>query len=112
MFEQLVFNIGFGWTMRAIAFMFLGLQVVGILAVSSRLKHTPKPVRIQDFTVNFKDRTFMLNAFGCFFFFWGMIIPSNFMILNAESKGMSTQLATYQLSIFNGARYVLYLTRV
>lgn len=112
MFNRLVGQIGFGWTMRTIAFIFLGLQAVGVLTVSSRLKHTAKRVSVRDFTAPFNDTTFLYNAFGCFFFFWGMIIPSNFMILNAESKGMGAQLAAYQLAIFNGVRYVQFTVRV
>lgn len=92
--------------MRTIAFIFLGFQAVGLLTVTSRLEHTPKRINIREFTIHFKDVTFLLNAFGCFFFFWGTIIPLNFLVLSAESQGISANLAGYLTAVFNGVRYV------
>ena len=90
--------------MRAIAFMFLGIQAIAILTVRSRLQHVPRSVNMVEFVKPFTETTFVLNALGCFFTFWGILIPFNYITLAAEASGMSPQLASYLIPIINGAR--------
>lgn len=104
MFNQLVDDIGFGWTMRAIAFMFLGIQTVAILTVHSRLQHVPQPFDISEFTKPFSDLTFLFNVLACFFTFWGILIPFNYITLTATASGMSPRLAGYMIPLINGVR--------
>lgn len=106
MFNHLVGRIGFGWTMRAIAFMFLGLLYIANITVHSRLQHNPQPPRIREFVSPLTEVTFLLNALGCFFVFWGIIIPFNYITLAAEASGMSRSLAQNLIPIINGARLV------
>ena len=105
MFNQLVDRIGFGWSMRAIAFMLLGLLLIANATTKSRLQHKVKPFKIMDFVVPFKEPRFLLLSMGSFFFFCGLFIPINFIILYGEYYGMSSSLAGYQLAILNAARY-------
>ena len=107
MFNQLESRLGFPWTIRSIAFLFLALQVVAIATVRSRIEHRPRSFNPRALCKHFNDLAFMLNAAGCFFSFWGMVLPGTFMILNAEQKGMSARLAGYLLSIFNGVGYTM-----
>lgn len=104
MFDCLVNNIGFGWTVRTIGFMLLGLQIIALLTVRSRLKHIPKPVDIMEFLRPFKETPYLLNALGCFFTIWGILIPFNYIALSSESAGISPDLAVYLIPILNGAR--------
>lgn len=101
MINKLLPRIGFGWTMRALAFMLLGLLIVANLTVKSRLTHTPRPWKVWDFFVPLKDPKFALLAVGSFFFFWGLFIPINFITLYGQYNGMSNSFAFYQIAILN-----------
>ena len=104
MIERLIPQIGFAWTMRACAFLFLGLLVIANLTVESRLKPNPTRFDIMDFFRPFEEIPFLCVALGSFFFFWGLFLPTNFIILEAQYYGMSTRLAGYLLAILNAAR--------
>lgn len=104
MFEHLVHRIGFGWTMRALALMLLGLQFIALLTVRSHLKHRPKPLHLREFFEPFKETPYTLNALGCFCAMWGILIPFNYIALSAQSAGISPGLAIYMIPILNGAR--------
>lgn len=104
MFQRLVHNIGFGWTMRAISFMLLGLQTIALLSVRSYVNHVPKPIDAMDFLRPFKELPYLFNAIGCFFTMWGILIPFNYIALSGESAGLSSDLALYLIPILNGAR--------
>lgn len=106
MIEQLITRTSFGWAMRAAAFLFLGLLVLGNLTIKSRMEPKPTPFSLQDFLDPFKETTFLLVALGSFFFFWGVFLPTNFMILEAQSDGMSARLAGYLLAILNACSVV------
>jgi hypothetical protein len=107
MIFRLLNQIGFGWTMRAIAFMFLFLLIIANITVKSRLKHSPRPFKIWDFFVPLTEPRFALLAFGSFFFFWGLFTPINFIALYGEYHGMSNNLAGYEIAILNAGRYVI-----
>lgn len=104
MFQRLVNSIGFGWTMRAIAFMLLGLQAIALLVVRSHVDHVPKPINLREFIRPFQELPYLYNAIGCFFIMWGILIPFNFIALSAESAGISPGLAVDLIPILNGAR--------
>lgn len=104
MFERLIHTIGFGWTMRAIAFTLLGLQLVALLTVRSYLNHEKKPVDMMEFIRPFRETPYLFNALGCFFTMWGIPIPFNYIALSAQSAGISPELAIYMIPILNGAR--------
>ncbi|RDW63804.1 hypothetical protein BP6252_11349 [Coleophoma cylindrospora] len=106
MINKLLPQIGFGWTMRAIAFMFLGLLIFANITVKSRLSHTPRSWKMWDFIVPLKDPKFALLAVGSFFFFWGLFIPINFISLYGQKHGMSTNFAAYQIAILNAGSVV------
>ncbi|MCJ1424695.1 hypothetical protein MMC29_002583 [Sticta canariensis] len=85
--------------------MFLGLQSIAIFTMRSRLQHKPRRPRIREFLSPLTEVTFLLNALGCFFVFWGILIPFNYITLAAESSGMSRSLAQYLIPIINGASF-------
>ena len=103
MFDQLVSHVGFGWTVRAIAFLILFLQLIAILTVRSRLTHTPSPVRIMAFLTPYREPVFLLNSIACFFASWGILIPFNYIVLTAEQAHMSPRLAAYLIPIINAS---------
>lgn len=104
MIEQLIPKIGFPWTMRVVAFIFLGLLSMACATVKSRLPPRPKPLVINDYLSGFKEPTFLLLMIANFLFYWGMFIPYNFILLQAQSVGTSATLIQYLIPILNFAR--------
>lgn len=103
MITQLIPEIGFAWTMRAAAFMILGMLVIANLTIKSRLEPIPRPVVLMEFIRPLSEPTFLLVCFGAFFFFFGTFLPFDYLILQAQSDGMSTHLSNYLLAMLNGA---------
>lgn len=101
MVERLIPRVGFGWSMRAAAFLILGLMVYANLTVKSRLPPTPKPWSVKELVAPLTELPFSLIVAASLLFFFGMFLPFNFIILHAEANGMSTRLAGYLLSILN-----------
>lgn len=103
MVQQLIPKIGFGWTMRAVAFMFLGLLVIANLTIKSRLPPARRPFHFMELVSPFTERPFLLLALASFFIYIGGFLPFNFLILQGRASGMSSNLASYLVPILNGA---------
>ena len=101
MASHLIPQIGFSWTMRAIAFMLLGLLIIASLTIKSRLPPRPRPLRFKVFLEPFTDTRFNLLTLSSFLFFMGLFIPINFIEVQAIANGMSLRLASYLLAILN-----------
>lgn len=106
MFDNIIASgLGFGWTIRIIAFTVPGLLIFACFTTTSRIDHKPKPLIVMDFVRPFKEIRFLILTAGSFFVFWGIFIPNNFIGLYAQSVGMSVNLSNYQLVILNAGRY-------
>lgn len=81
MVTKLIPQIGFPWTMRAAAFMILGMLVIANLTVRARLEPKPKPVVVMEFVRPLREPTYTLMCLGAFMFFFGTFLPFNFVIL-------------------------------
>lgn len=92
--------------MRIIGFVILGLVIIINLTVKSRIKHTTKPFRIAAYVAPFKEPSFSLLALSMTMFVFGLFLPFNFLVLQAQSQGMSHTLSEYLVPILNAARYV------
>lgn len=97
-------NVGFPWTIRAVAFLFLGLLIVTCLTVRARIPPRPRPFSVKEYAENFRDPNLMLLVVAYFLFFWGMFLPFNYIILQAQDQGMDPKLTTYLLPIMNAVR--------
>ncbi len=106
MVNHLVVSAGFAWAMRATAFLFLGLLIIGNLTVKSRLPPPKRPFRFMAFIVPFYERPFLLLTIGTFMIYIGAFLPFNFIIVQAKAAGMSASLAGYMVSIINASSYV------
>ena len=87
--------------------MILGMLTIANLFLKSRLKHVPKPFRVMEFVSNFKEIRFVFVSMASFFFFLGIFLPTNFIILQGQANGVSRTLSPYLLPILNAARYAL-----
>lgn len=103
MINHLIPKIGFGWTMRVVAFVMLALLVFGNLAVKSRLPPSRRKVKLIEFVYPFKEPAFILLVVGAFFVYLGGFLPFTYIIVQAEAGGMSSQLAGYLVPILNAA---------
>ena len=101
MVQRVVNQKGFGWAMRASAFLILGLLIYANLTVKSRIPPRPTPWKIGDFLKPYLEVPFLLTVVASFFFFFGMFLPFTFVILSAQYHGMNPMLAGYLLSILN-----------
>lgn len=75
MVTKLIPEIGFPWTMRAAAFMILGMLVIANLTVKSRLPPLPREFHIMEFIRPLKEPAFALICLGSFMFFFGTFLP-------------------------------------
>jgi hypothetical protein len=103
MVDRLIRQVGFGWAMRSTAFLFLGLLVFGNIAVRSRLPPLRRPLKVMDFLTPFSEKSFLLLALSGLFVYFGGFLPFNFLIVQAQAAGMSTDLASYVVPIINAA---------
>ncbi|KAI9731460.1 MAG: hypothetical protein M1818_007850 [Claussenomyces sp. TS43310] len=103
MVDRLIPRVGFPWAMRTAAFMILGLMMVANLTVKSRLKPRPKPFSIDDYTKPLKEPLYIMFILAGFLFFFGFFIPFSYVILQAQSIGMSSDLSTYLIAMLNAA---------
>jgi MFS family permease len=104
MMDRLIASAGFPWAMRAVAFLMLALCGVAALTVRSRLPPRPRPLVIGEYLAGFKEPTFALLLLGSFMFFWGLFLPFNYIILQAQQQGMDPKLVPYLLPIINAVR--------
>ncbi|KAI0109240.1 major facilitator superfamily domain-containing protein [Nemania sp. FL0031] len=101
MMEKLIPQIGFPWTIRTLGFMFLALCGISCVTVKSRLPPRPKPLRLADYVSPFKELKFTIVVIASFFLFWGLFLPFNYLILQAQDAGVDPRLVPYILPILN-----------
>jgi hypothetical protein len=88
MVSHLIPRVGFPWTMRACAFLILGMLVFANLTVKSRLSPNPKKLVVMEFISPLREPAFCLICIASFFFFFGTFLPFNFIILQYEPPEM------------------------
>ena len=81
MVSHLIPKVGFPWTMRACAFLILGMLIIANLTVKSRLTPNPRPLVLMEFIRPLKEPAFGLLCLASFFFFFGTFLPFTFVIL-------------------------------
>ncbi|KAL2870560.1 MCT family MFS transporter [Aspergillus lucknowensis] len=112
-------SVGFGWTMRIVAFIMVPLLTVTCLCcrpapgtqnpkarVSDNESATPQETkqakRLPDFSILAKPSV-RLSCLGFVFVYFGMFSPFFFTTSYAVSQGFSADFAFYTVSIVNGA---------
>lgn len=101
MMDKMIKSVGFPWMMRTMAFIFLALLLIASVTVKSRLPPRPKPFIFSEYISGFRELRFSITVFGLFLFMWGMFLPFNYVLLQAEAAGMSETLIPYLLPILN-----------
>jgi len=94
-------SAGFGWTVRASAFLTLGLHIVACLTLTSKMP--PRKGGLYMDWKLLKIPEFSLFVFGIFMVILGLYTPMFYMQEYAELHGVDSNLAFYSLSILNAA---------
>lgn len=102
MATRLVPMVGFGWTMRICAFLILGLLIIGSLTITCRLKPMKKHFSLYEFVAPLQETPFALINACAFVGFIGLFIPITYIVVQAGSVGMSTNLQGYLVPVLNG----------
>ncbi|GKT43638.1 MFS transporter asaE [Colletotrichum spaethianum] len=101
MMSKMISQVGFPWAMRAVAFLFLFLLGIACLTVKSRLPPRPRPFVFKEYVDSLREPRMAITVCALFLFFWGMFLPFNFVILQAQAQGMDENLVIYLLPIMN-----------
>ncbi|KAB8258846.1 major facilitator superfamily domain-containing protein [Aspergillus pseudonomiae] len=105
MVQHLIPQVGFAWTMRICAFLVLAMMIFANLTISSSLVHHPRPFKTSDYTRPLRELNFCVLAAACFFLYWGMFVPFNYIAVVSMQHGMSPSLALSLIPILNGASF-------
>ena len=102
MISRMVPAVGYPWTMRAAAFIILGLQAIAIVTVRPRVKAPPKKMPKGRFAAPFREPPFVLLLAGMFILTWGIFIPISYLAVQGfQEARVSAEMAQYLVSIFN-----------
>jgi MFS family permease len=92
MVYRLIPKIGFPWTMRAVAFIILGMLIIANLTMKSRLPPRPVNLHVMEFVRPLREPAFLLVCIASFLFFFGTFLPFDFIILQYVSSNQSVVL--------------------
>ncbi|KAL3455756.1 major facilitator superfamily domain-containing protein [Aspergillus heterothallicus] len=95
-------DLGFGWSVRIVGFLILGILLVSCPPVRARL-----PPRETHFLLPraFKELEYTTLIIGSFFMFLGMFPPIFYLPSYGLSKGMTPTMAFYLSAILNAASF-------
>ncbi|KAI0405424.1 MFS general substrate transporter [Xylaria palmicola] len=104
-------RIGFPWTIRAVALTYFVLMVLAIATTSRRPQPTarsPAPFRISQLVPLPLLRTgpVLCLAIACFFYFFGVFVPYNYVVVEALDDGDGQQSANNLLVILSATSTV------
>ncbi|KAL2832990.1 major facilitator superfamily domain-containing protein [Aspergillus cavernicola] len=93
-------SLGFGWTVRVVAFVILPFMGFSCIAIKSRVP----PRKTHFFLLGpYKQPRFIMLFTALFFMFVGMFTPMFYLTTYATTQGMGTTLAGYLLALVNAA---------
>jgi MFS family permease len=96
-------SLGFGWTVRVVGFLILGLCIFACMTITPRVKPRKGPHFLPE---AFKNPVYSLQIAGLFLVIWGILIPIIFLPSYAQFKGMSRNLAWYSISVLNAGSLI------
>ncbi|KAH7156157.1 major facilitator superfamily domain-containing protein [Dactylonectria macrodidyma] len=105
MAQHLIPSVGFGWAVRTCAFLIMGMLVFANLAITSNWEHKPKPFALVNYVRPVGELNFCIMAASCFFLYWGLFVPFNYIVTEAIHYGMKESLAISLVPILNGASF-------
>ncbi|KAI9827424.1 MAG: hypothetical protein M1819_006965 [Sarea resinae] len=91
-------SIGFGWSVRVVGFLVLGLVLVAALTVIPRIAPRHGPLILYR---AFEDPAYSFQVAGLSFVFLGLMTPMFYLPSYSRQHGMSQDLSFYTLAILN-----------
>lgn len=83
--------------------MYLGLQVVALLTIKSRLIHKPSPFRFQDFAEPLSRPDMIITVAATFCLFLVLYLPFDYLVVEALAGSISRSDAQHLPIIINAA---------
>ncbi|KAF7547067.1 hypothetical protein G7Z17_g7992 [Cylindrodendrum hubeiense] len=105
MAQHLIPGVGFGWAVRICAFLIMGMLIFANLTIKSNWEHTPQAFDPMTYVRPFGELDFCIMAASCFFLYWGLFVPFNYIATEAIHYGMKESLAISLVPILNGASF-------
>jgi MFS family permease len=105
-------GVGFGWGVRILGFILLGLCILANVFIRSRLHSRmgpdgrPKAKWVWPDLTIFRNRGYAVTALGIFFMEWGLFIPLTYVVSYAKSHGRTEQDGAILLAILNAGSVV------
>lgn len=96
-------KVGYGWTIRILGFIFVGLSIIACTTMQSRTK-SRDTIRWQDISIDLKSLrspTFTWCVLGMLFSEWAYFLPSLYIVDYAKTLGYSNQDSNLLLVYFN-----------
>lgn len=101
MVNRLIPRVGFGWTMRSVAFIILFGVIVSSATIRSNRAHVPSPFSLRTYITPLQDQRFSMLCVSMTLFGFGLFLLFNFIPLAAQADGMSWELSVYSIVILN-----------
>ncbi|KAF2651150.1 MFS transporter, MCP family, solute carrier family 16, member 10 [Lophiostoma macrostomum CBS 122681] len=98
--QRLLPAVGFAWTARAAAAIYLPFSLAGVVLMTGRFKSEAKLTLLPDLTVLLEARVLALTC-GVFFVELAFFVPVTYLSSYALRKGLSTQTSFLLLTILN-----------
>lgn len=102
MLQSLFPRLGWGWSVRALGFLVLGICCCANFLIRSRLPPAQGASARPDFNI-FRNRAFTLTTLGMFLLEFALFIPLTYISSYARSKGFSEAFSFQILPILNAA---------
>ncbi|KAH8671582.1 putative MFS monocarboxylate transporter [Xylariales sp. PMI_506] len=92
-------NLGFGWSVRVLGFIILGLSIVACMTATSNAprRRTGAPLTVEAW----HHPAYTLQVVGLFLCCWAMFFPFFYIPAYSESIGLSVSLSNYLIAILN-----------
>ncbi|KAL9000244.1 MAG: hypothetical protein Q9169_001146 [Polycauliona sp. 2 TL-2023] len=98
--ENLFPKVGFAWSVRLLALIFLVLLIVANIFIRTRLPPRADCTMWPDFRI-FGDVPFALTTAGVFFIEWGLFVPLSFISSYALANGVNPTFSYQLLAVLN-----------
>ncbi|KZZ97557.1 Major facilitator superfamily domain, general substrate transporter [Moelleriella libera RCEF 2490] len=106
MLSNLIRSVGYGWAMRAAAFIILALLIVANLTIKCRHVTGRQRLSRELLARPFHERTFLFLLIGLALIPFGLYTPINFIPTVAKSEGMRQSLAQNLIAFYNAASLI------
>jgi MFS family permease len=100
MLESLIPKVGFAWTTRILASIYVVLSIIACIGIKARLPPSKSASAKPDFRI-FKDPAFALSVAGVYLLEWGMFVPITYISSYAIDHGFSEEFSYQILVVLN-----------